>query len=81
MLGSLEFSVSMSGSKMISSCTALIPKGETISTVGIDGDFLSGFNIAGANEYLLALKILIVLFFILIVVWKLHPPSIQDAEV
>ena len=44
--------------------------GETISTVGIDGDFLSGFNIAGADEYLLALKILIVLFVILIVVWK-----------
>ena len=77
MLGSLEFSVSMSGSKMISSCTALIPKGETISTVGIDGDFLSGFNIAGANEYLLALKILIALFVILIVVWKLHLLSIS----
>ncbi|MCX6681258.1 MAG: hypothetical protein NTX42_12975 [Methanothrix sp.] len=52
-------------------------KGDTISTVGIDGDFLSGFNIAGANEYLLALKILIALFVILIVVWKLHLLSIS----
>jgi hypothetical protein len=40
--------------------------------VGIDGDFLSGFNIAWANEFLLALKILIALFVILIMVWKLH---------
>jgi hypothetical protein len=52
-------------------------KGDTISTVGIDGDFLSGFNIPGANEYLLALKILIALFVILIVVWKLHLLSIS----
>jgi hypothetical protein len=47
-------------------------KGDAISTVGINGDFFTGFNIAGANEYLLALKILIALFVILFVVWKLH---------
>ncbi|MDD2836222.1 MAG: hypothetical protein PHY05_08745 [Methanothrix sp.] len=57
---------------MISSRTAYITKGESISTVGIEGDFLSGFNIAGANEYLLALKMLIVLFVILIAVWKMQ---------
>jgi hypothetical protein len=48
----------MRGAKMISLCTAHIFVGDTISTVGIDGDFLSGFNIPWANEYLLALKIL-----------------------
>lgn len=57
--------------KMIYLCTAHIFFGDTISTVGIDGDFLSGFNIAGANEYLLALKILIALA-ILFVVWRPH---------
>jgi len=62
---------------MIYLCTAYILYGETISTVGIDGDFLSGFNITGANEYLLALKILIVLFVTMIVVWKLHILSIS----
>jgi len=67
----------MRGSKVISSCTAHIFKGDTISTVGIDGDFLSGFNIPWANEYLLALKILIALFVILFVVWWLHPLSIS----
>ena len=36
---------------MISLCTAHIFKGDIISTVGIDGDFLSGFNIAWANEF------------------------------
>jgi hypothetical protein len=62
---------------MIYLCTAHAFNGETISTVGIEGDFLSGFNIAGANEYLLALKILIILFVTLIVVWKLHILSIS----
>jgi len=62
---------------MISLCNAYLLKGDTISTVGIDGDFLTGFNIAGADEYLLALKILIVLFVILFVVWKLQLPSIS----
>jgi len=62
---------------MISLCTAHTSTGEIISTVGIDGDFLSGFNIAGANEYLLALKILIFLFVILFAVWKLQLPSIS----
>ena len=52
-------SACMSESKMIYLCTAHIFKGDTISTVGIDGDFLSGFNIPWANEYLLALMILI----------------------
>ncbi len=51
--------------------------GETISTVGLDGDFLSGFNIAWANEYLLALKILIALIVIFFVVWKQHPLRIS----
>jgi len=51
-------------------CTYYIFKGDTISTVGIDGDFLSGFNILWANEYLLAIKILIALCLILFVVWK-----------
>jgi hypothetical protein len=59
-------------SKRISSGTAYITEGESISTVGIDEDFLSGFNIAGADEYLLALKMLIVLFVILIAVWKMQ---------
>lgn len=67
----------MRRSKMISLCTAHIFKGDAISTVGVDSDFLSGFNIAGANEYLLALKILIALFVILFVVWKLHLLSIS----
>jgi hypothetical protein len=61
---------------MISLWTSYMYEGESISTVGIDGDFLSGFNIAGANEYFLALKILIVLFVVLIVVWKLRPLSL-----
>jgi hypothetical protein len=46
--------------------------GESISTVGIEGDFLSGFNIAGADDYLLALKMLVVLLVILIMVWKMQ---------
>jgi len=62
---------------MISLCTAYISRGEIISTVGIDGDFLSGFNIPWANEYLLALKILLALFVILFVVWRLHLISIS----
>ena len=32
----------------------------SISTVGIDGDFLYGINIAGANEYLLAIQAIII---------------------
>jgi len=48
--------------------------------VGIDGDFLSGFNIAGANEYFLALKILIALFIILFVAWKFASPGIWNAD-
>lgn|GEM_PF-1809065 len=70
-------SACMSESKMIYLCTAHIFKGDTISTVGIDGDFLSGFNIPWANEYLLALKILIALCVILFVVWRLLILSIS----
>ena len=47
-------------------------RGENISTVGIDGDFLTGFDIAGANEYLLALKILTILIIVLTLVWKIQ---------
>jgi hypothetical protein len=45
----------------------------SISTVGIDGDFLYGINIAGANEYLLAIQAIIVLSVIFIAVWMIYP--------
>ena len=70
-------SACMRGAKVISLCTAHFLKGDIISTVGIDGDFLSGFNIPWANEYLLAIKIFIALFVILFVVWGLHLPRIS----
>jgi hypothetical protein len=44
-----------------------------ISTVGIDGDFLYGINMAGANEYLLAIQAIIVLFMVIIAVWMIYP--------
>jgi hypothetical protein len=60
---------------VISSWAAQNCRGENISTVGIDGDFLSGFDIAGANEYLLALKILIILIVVLTIGWKIQLKS------
>jgi len=57
--------------------TYSIFKGDTISTVGIDGDFLSGFNIPWANEYFLAIKILIALCIILFVLWRRHHITIS----
>ena len=44
-----------------------------MSTVGIDGDFLYGINIAGANEYLLAIQAIVVLSVIFIAVWMIYP--------
>ncbi|MCX6672601.1 MAG: hypothetical protein NTY37_02350 [Methanothrix sp.] len=41
--------------------------------MGIDGDFLYGLNMAGANEYLLAIQVMISLFVILFAAWMLYP--------
>lgn len=44
-----------------------------ISTVGLDGDFLYGLNIAGASEYLLAIQLIVALIVVLLFAWVFYP--------
>lgn len=44
-----------------------------ISTVGLDGDFLYGLNMAGASEYLLAIQLIVAIFVVLLFAWMLYP--------
>jgi hypothetical protein len=49
----------------------------SISTVGIDGDFLSGINMAGADGYLLAIQTIVILSLIIIVAWMTYPRLLE----
>lgn len=44
-----------------------------ISTVGLDGDFLTGLNMNGAGEYFLAIQLVVALFVIMFFAWMLYP--------
>jgi hypothetical protein len=47
--------------------------GDHMSTLGIDGDYLYGLDMPGADGYFLAIKVIIVLIVLLIAVWMLYP--------
>ena len=44
-----------------------------MSTVGIDGDYLYGLDMPGADMYFLAIKVIMVLFVLLVMAWMLYP--------